>query len=331
MSTEVLYISAEESRALVSADDALRLVEQVCQWNAEGKEAWPPEPNIFTMRVPEPESLFRIKMAALTAIPVVGVRINAYSHMTGTIGTSQADNTRYVVLIDPETARPLAIVDEHWTYNLRTCASGLVALRHLTNKDAAIGGLLGAGQLATTCLEMLVKEFPLREVRVTSRRPESREAFAARMTQQLGQEITPYATAREVVEGADVIITCTSARQHLVPSAWLKEGSTLVALGQDELFPEVYRAADKAIVSDVEVVKEASDIRKLFDSGQFAVEDIWSDLAGIVSGRRPGRESRGERIVIRASGLVTQDVAMCHFVYQEAVRRGMGTRLPVGG
>jgi ornithine cyclodeaminase/alanine dehydrogenase-like protein (mu-crystallin family) len=177
---------------------------------------------------------------------------------------------------------------------------------------------------------MIVRERPVREVRVTSRRPESREAFAARMTERIGMTVTPYATAREVVEGADMVITCTSANTHLVPAEWLAEGSTICLLGQDELYPAAYRAVDKVIVSDVEVVKEATDVREVLRRGELTLEEIWSDLAGVVAGTKPGRQSARERIAIRASGLVSQDVAFSHFVYREAVRRGMGIRLPVG-
>jgi ornithine cyclodeaminase len=184
--------------------------------------------------------------------------------------------------------------------------------------------------LATTSLEMLIREFSLREIRVTSRRPESREAFAARMTERLGVPVVARESAREVVEGAEVVITCTSANSHLVEDGWLTEGVTLCVLGQHELYPAAYRAVDKVVVSDLDVVKEAADMRRMLEAGEFTEAEVWADLADVVTGRKPGRETPRERIVIRASGLVTQDVAMCHFVYQEAVRRGIGTRLPIG-
>jgi alanine dehydrogenase len=329
VAAEVLYVSGDETRALVGPGDALRLAEQVCHWHVQGQEAWP-EPNIMSLRLAEPQAAYRIKMAALTGIPVVGVRVTGYSFAPGGLGSGAPDNTRFVILSDPRTARPLAIVDEHWTYNLRTCASGILALRHLARPDSTVAGLLGAGQLATTCLEMLAREFSLREVRVTSRRPESREAFAARMADRLGVAVEARATAREVVDGTDVVISCTSANSHLIFDGWLEPGATLCALGQDEAHPSVYRSVDKVIVSDLEVVKEATDVRRILRNGEFSEQEVWADLATIVTGRKPGRESPSERILIRASGLVSQDVAMCHFVYQEALRRGLGTRLPVG-
>lgn len=330
MGTEVLYISAAETRALVNLTAATQLVEQVCHWSTEGEEVWPPEPNIFRLRHTDPGMYVKVKMVALTALPIVGVRLNGYPQVAGQTVSSAENNTRYVFLIDPETARPLAIVDEHWTYNLRTCASGIVALRHLANPGTTTVGMLGAGTLATTCLEMIVRERPVREIRVTSRRPESREAFAAQMTEKLGIPVRPYASAQEVVEGSGIVMTCTSAKTHLVHAEWLAPGATICLLGQDELYPDGFRMVDKVIVSDAEVVKEATDFREVLQRGELTMEEVWSDLASVVTGAKPGRESATERIAIRASGLVSQDVAFSHYVYQEAVKRGIGVRLPVG-
>jgi ornithine cyclodeaminase/alanine dehydrogenase-like protein (mu-crystallin family) len=326
---ECLYISADETRALVGPDDALRVAEQVCRWKVEEREVWP-KPDIFNLRLREPSATYRIKMAALTAVPIVGVRVTGYSGASHSHGSGAPDNTRFVVLSDPASARPLAIVDEHWTYILRTCASGVLGMRQLANPESSVLGIVGAGRVAATCLEMLAAAFPLRQVRVTSGTPESRATFCQQAAERFGLPVEARDTAREVAEGADLVLTATNAGANLIFDGWLKDGATLCCFGQHEAHPAVYRAVDKVVVSDFDVVREAPDVSAMIRDCAFSVDEIWSDLPDIVTACKPGRVSPRERILIRASGLVTQDVALCHFVYQQAVERGLGTRLPVG-
>ncbi len=325
---KVLYLSTDDTRRLLSFEDALRIVEEVFHWEAAGQVA-SPTPRIYTLRVSDYNANYRIKTAALTAIPVVGVRVTGYRATAGTSGSGDPENTRFVVLSDPSTGHPLAIVDEHWTYIVRTCSSAVLAVRYLARSDAAVAGIVGAGNMARICAQMLANLFPLKEIRVTSQRAESRERFAETLSAQLGIQANPYDSVRRVVEGADIVMTCTSARDPLVFGGWLEEGATLCGLGT-EIAAEVYRSADKIVVSDVDVVREAVDIREFMRAGEFSEEDIWADLASIVTGRKPGRESPEERIVIRASGLVSQDVAICHYIYEKAIKEGMGTWLPSG-
>ncbi len=319
---EVLYLSAPQTRELVTGEEALGVMEQVLRWQAAGQVTWP-EPNVFNLPMKQFNSGFRIKACSLDAVPVAGVRVTGF--VEGASGDT--DSTRYVILSDPRSGRPLAIVDEHYTYNLRTCAAAALALRRLARSESAIAGLVGAGAIAETSLELLGKLFPLAEVRVTSRRPESRAAFASRMSERLGLPVVARDTPREVVEGADLVVTCTSARRTLIYDGWLREGATLCALGWYEIDATVYRSVDKVVVSDWEVVVETPDVRDLVKAGRFSVEEVWADMASIVAGLKPGRESPRERILVRAVGLASQDVAICHHVYHRAVRQGVGTWL----
>jgi ornithine cyclodeaminase len=291
-----------------------------------------PHPSVLAYEVPEPSSRFRLKVATIPAIPVSGVRVTRWAAEGGPgAGSGGPYNTRFVVLSDPRTGFPLAVIDEHWTYNLRTSAAGMAAVRLLARPESRVVGLVGAGQIATTCAEMVSRMFRLQEVRVTSRRPETRQAFAARMSEQLGVRFEARDTVEETVRDADIVITASSANAVLIHDiGWLAPGSTICGLGTGEVSAQVYNAADKAIVSDYEVVQELPDVRGLLASGQVARETIWSDVAEIVAGSKTGRTSPDERIFVRAGGLVSQDVALCHLVYTRALERGLGTAFPVG-
>jgi ornithine cyclodeaminase/alanine dehydrogenase-like protein (mu-crystallin family) len=332
---DFLYISAEQSRDLVTSEEALEVVERVFRWHAEEGKVVVPSPSVLSYVLPEPESRYRLKVCALPAIPVAGVRVTGWALGEGRqgtgVGTGAPANTRFVVLTDPGTGHPLAIVDEHWTYNLRTSVAGMLAVRLLARTDSRVVALVGAGQIASTCAEMLARMFRLDQIRVTSLRPASRQAFAARLSDQLAVPFVVCDSVQEAAHGADIVVTASSANAViLADAAWLADGSTCCAIGVGEADPSVYRAVDKVVVSDYELVQEIPDVRSLLDSGRLSTADIWADITQILTGTKPGRESASERIFVRASGLVTQDVALCHLVYVRALERGVGTRLPVG-
>lgn len=326
---EVVYLTAAETEQLVSHESALAAAEQVFRWHASGEIAWP-EPNMFSLRLKSFSSAYRIKGCCLTAVPVVGIRVTGYHLDAHGGGSSAPDNTRYIILSDPNTGFPLAVVDEHWTYNLRTCASAVASIRQLARPESAVVGLIGAGALATTSLEMLASLFPLKSVRVTSRRAETREGFAARMTERTGVKVEPVASPEEGVRGADIVLCATSAEKTMVFDGWLAESAVLCTLGRYEVDAPVYRSVDKVVVDDWQVAQESPDVKALLRDGAFSAEEVYADMAAILSGAKPGRTSPSERILIRSDGLVTQDVAIVYSAYREALAQGIGARMRVG-
>ena len=329
MSATIVYLTANETRELLDLPTALELVEGVFRVHASGHIVWP-DPMVLGLRDTVHGSAYRIKACVLTDTPVAGVRVTGYHRDAHGGGSGDSHNTRFVILSDPRTGHPLAVIDEHWTYNLRTCASAVLAIKYLARKDSTTVGLVGAGSLADTCLRMLALLFPVTQVYVHSRRPESRGAFADKMRRELGIAVSAVDTPQEAAEPADILVTCTSASQLLIMNEWLQPGVTVATLGRFEIEGSAYRDVDKVVVDDWEVARESEDIRDLLQQGMFAHEDVYADMAAIVSGAKPGRASSAERILVRADGLVTQDVAICHYVYRRACEQGLGMTRIVG-
>ncbi|MDR7481279.1 MAG: ornithine cyclodeaminase family protein [Armatimonadota bacterium] len=329
MPVDVLYLSAAETRQVLDAAQAMHLVEQALRWQADGQIVWS-DPAVLNLQTRDPDSHYRLKGCYLRTVEAVGFRVTGFHvHPTGA-GSGAPDNTRFVILSDPRTGRPQAIIDEHWTYNVRTVAAAAVAARYLARRDSAVLGLVGSGQLATTGLVLLDSLFHFREVRVTSRRPESREGFAHRMRGQIGGELRPVDSPRDAVVGADLVVTCTSANTRLVEADWLERGVFVCALGRGELADAVYETADKIVMDSWQASQEAADVRGLVARGVLSRERLHAELGEIVAGLRPGREAPEERIVARIEGLASQDVAIAHWVVAEARCRHLGTIIPAG-
>lgn len=330
MQRTVLYLSDADVRRLLDMPRAIALVEEVCRMQAAGTIVWP-EPRMFTMRGRMLRSDYRVKACCLEEIPVGGVRAVGVHLAPDGSGSGASDNMRYVLLNDPATGIPLAVVDEHWSYALRTTAAGCVAAKYLARADAAVVGLLGVGNMGRASLLGLKDLFSLGEVRATSRRPETREKFALEMAEQLGLRVRPVATTEEAVRGADIVIAGTTAMETLVYEPWLRPGAFVCELGRSEIDAPVFRAVDKFLVDDWEQVFYSKDITELIKAGHLAREDLYGEVWEVVTGRKPGRERPEERMLVRIEGLVSQDVAIAHWLYRTALERGVGTPLPGPG
>src|SRR5829696_1616836 len=148
MPSNPIYLTARQCSELLTTDDVLAEIERVVSWDAAGRVRWPSPPNM-NMR-DRFENHYHLKACILDDISVAGFRLVSHN---ATDETSQ-DATRFVVLVDVESSRPLAFVD--------------------------------AGRLATTALEYYARLFRLHEVRIASRRPETRAALAARAGSRYG-------------------------------------------------------------------------------------------------------------------------------------------------
>jgi alanine dehydrogenase len=227
---------------------------------------------------------------------------------------------------------PLATIEASQLGQIRTGAASGVATKYLAREDASIVGVVGSGFQAETQLEAVANVRRLREVRVWSRKPERREEFARRMAGRLGIDVHPAATARECVEAPDIVITMTSSREPVLESPWIAPGSHINAAGSNwadrrELPSDlVLGRAGLIAVDSIEVAKlESGDLliplRDKPAAGFPAVE-----LSEIVAGHRPGRTSPDQITIFKSNGLAVEDIAVAGYIYEEALRRGLGQK-----
>jgi alanine dehydrogenase len=139
-------------------------------------------------------------------------------------------------------------------------------------------------------------------------------------------------TARECVEGADIVVTATSSKEPVLQAAWIAPGAHVNAAGSNwaerrELPTELIldRAAVIAVDS-VEVGKiESGDL--LIPARERGIETLPAvELSGIVTGRTAARSAAREITVFKSNGLAAEDIAVGGWVYEEVLRRGLGHR-----
>ena len=215
------------------------------------------------------------------------------------------------LLYDAETAKPLAQFEANHLGQIRTGAATGLAVDLLCPSMPLTVALIGAGFQARTQVQALRSVRQLREVRVWSRKQETREQFAADM------DAAVAASAADACEGADVIVTATYSKDPVVRLDDIGPGTLIVAMGgnmanRTEVPPEVVRAA-RIIVDDVDQCK--------IEAGELLLADIdWSSvesLGSIASGNRKAGDSR-RLSLFKSVGIALEDVAAAAYVYEAA-------------
>ena len=219
-------------------------------------------------------------------------------------------------------------MDEHWTYGIRSTAAATLACKWLAPAAPRILGLVGVGAMGTNALRCLSRLYRFDEIRCTSRRRETREAFATKWSAALGTAVRPCDSVEEVVRGADIAVGGTTSSDIMVREPWLKPGSLFISLARRELDPDGWARMDKVVLDSWDMNMRMPVFASMVEKGQFRKESLYAEIQELVAGVKPGRTSPEERILIHTTGLVAQDIALAHYLYVRARETGRGIVLP---
>lgn len=236
-------------------------------------------------------------------------------------------------LFDAKSGRALAIIEADLLGMMRTGATGAVAARELARKDARVAAIIGAGWQARGQLEALCITHRLDELRVHARNPDRLHEFCREMGERVASPVRAIGSAREAVDGADIVVTVTTSREPVLEGAWLAPGVHINAAGSNaltrrELDAGVFKRADLVCVDSREVaLREAGDLLPLLESGRLG-ERALVELGEILAGFRAGRSAADQITVFESQGMAVQDLAVGAEVLRRAQREGVGTELP---
>jgi ornithine cyclodeaminase/alanine dehydrogenase-like protein (mu-crystallin family) len=325
---DLLFVPYQDSLDLLTVDDAMRICEEVYRMLARGTVEHS-KPASFKLDVAEDfNNHWHVKAALLKEIPTTGVRLYNYydDGKRNTVGALEC--ARYVFLSDPHTGQGLAMVDEHWSYGIRSAAASTLACKWLAPDTPHVLGLVGIGAMGTNALRCLTTLFRFDEIRCTSRRRETREAFAQRWSSALGVPVRACDTVEEVVRGADLAVGGTTSSDVMTREEWLKPGSLFISLARRELDPDGWKRMDKIVLDSWDMNMRMPVFSSMVEKGQIAREQVYAEIQEVVAGSRAGRTSKDERILIHTTGLVAHDIALAHHVFVRAKEQGRGICLP---
>lgn len=325
---QVRILTQREVARLADVRIAIRAARQTFKDLARGRAQMPPK---LYLTLPRGDD-FRAMPAAVASPPGCGVKwvnVHVRNPRRG-LPTVMA----VIVLNDPATGVPLAVMDGLWITKLRTAAVAAVAADALARRDSCDVGLIGCGAQADAQILALAAVRRLRQVRVWGYARGEAAAFCARMRRQLRRvRWTPVATLREAAGAVDILVTLTPSRRPLVRRAWVRPGTHINAIGADapgkqELDPALLRAA-RVIVDDHEQARHAGEINVPVRQGQYDPRRVVGTLGEILLRRRPGRRTRSDITVFDSTGLAVHDVSLGMAVLRRAQRAGVGRLLPL--
>ncbi len=260
--------------------------------------------------------------------PVAGIKWIGSRHDNARLGLDRA--SALVVLNDPETHFPVAVLEGGLISLWRTAAVTVLAARHLARPHFRSVAVVGCGPVGTLQVRGLLEHATsVTEVRLFDLRPEAAEtlaAAAARRFPDVAFRVMP--SAEKALHGAEVVVTATIAASPWLPPEWLAPGSFLSNVSLMDAFPEVLLEVDKVVVDDWDQCnREGKVIHRLVSEGRFSRTDVHAELGQVLVGDRPGREDADERIALNPMGMAVEDVACAQAVRDRALDAGIGTWL----
>ncbi|MHC6224080.1 ornithine cyclodeaminase family protein [Pseudomonas sp. X10] len=235
-------------------------------------------------------------------------------------------------LLDPATGVPKAILDASVITDMRTGAVTALGAKYLANPQSKVLAHIGARGTAYWNVRLLDHLFDFEEIRVHSRRHESREAFAERLRRDLGKPVTVTEDWESAVRGADIVVEASRLErpEPILRTEWIKPGAFVVPYGtMSAVELSLTDIMDKLVVDDWGQCKggQFGALRAHVDAGKLTEQTLHAELGQIVAGLKSARQSPLETILFWHRGLSLSDIALGHALLQKAKRLGIGQRL----
>ena len=320
---EILYLSRRDIEDLaLDIGEIIEAIDQMFREKGESRVEMPPKPGIHT----QPDAFIHAMPAYIPSLGAAGMK-----WISGYPGNQQR-GLPYIngllILNDPETGIPLALMDATWITAKRTGAATAIAARYLARPDSARAGIVACGVQGRSNLEALSRLFAFERVKVYDLKAEIAAEFAAEMGAQLQLEIEPVKTAAEAVMGMDIVVTSGPILKNPsppIPAGWLAPGAFASPVDFDSYWRgEAFAEADKIATDDKD------QLAYYRSAGYFRdTPEPYADLGEIVCGKKHGRQAEEERIISINLGLALEDMATAILVYRAALEKGVGQRLPL--
>jgi ornithine cyclodeaminase len=326
---DIRYLNHADVQALGMTDaEILGAVEEGVRAQGRGEAVVEPRMHL----VPEKDypghfNVLRgyIRPLGLAGVKVVGDFLENYKR-------GLPSELALLTLFDPKSGAPVAIMDASDITDMRTGALTAIGARHLARKDASVLGHIGARGTAYWNVRLLDSLFHFHEIRVHSRRPESRNAFAARLEKDLDRKIVVAPDWESCVRGADIVVEASRLErpEPLLKTAWIAKGACVIPYGtMSAVELSLTDIMNKIVVDDwgQASIGPFGALRAHVDSGRLSERNLHAELGEISAGRKPGRERADETILFWHRGLSISDIALGAAMLKKAISMGIGQNL----
>ena len=319
MDSPPLWITESDVTGMISLPDAIEALERTLLMEAAGQAANMPKAHLM--------------VAANDAMHAIGAAVPG----AGLCGTKTWVNVggksqTVLVLFSLEDGRLRAIIEATALGQMRTAAMTGVGTRRMAPKEADVLAVIGSGKQALPKVAACAAVRDIRHVRVFSRRPDAREAFAERVREDLGLDVIAAASLEEAVADASIITLITNATEPFLTSAMVAPGAHINAMGaivpaRIEFTQDIFPRCGMIVVDTITGVRELSaEFREQFGDDQAAWESVRPISQVIAEGAM--RPEGCDLTLFKAMGMGISDLALGIEVLARAEAQGHKTTLP---
>ena len=261
---------------------------------------------------------FAIKSGKDSGNEVVGFKCGTYWAGNNDKGLPAHGST--ILLLDPETGFPGALVAASYLNGFRTAAANAVAVSFLARSDASVLGVIGAGHQAEQEIRAVSEVRDLSLIKISTRSGK-RERWIADRLQDINVEIR-FTSAEEAVRDSDLVTTVTPSESALVRDEWVGAGTHISAMGADDVGKHELDAAILKRASLFADYPEQSivigEFQHAYKDGLINSADEICALGMVTLGKSPGRNSDTEITVFDSSGIAIQDLMAAGAIFAAA-------------
>ena len=306
--------------------DAIDCVEQALGALAQKNVVMPP---ILHLAIEQYNGEVDVKTAYVPGIDSFAIKISPGFFDNPKLGIPSLNGL--MVLFSAKTGLVEALLlDNGYLTEVRTAAAGGVAAKWLARESANNAGILGCGTQARLQLEALTLVRPINTAKVWARRYEQAQEVAGELSNKLKIPVHPVREKRQAIEESDIVVTATPSREPLIEADWLTPGQHITAMGSDadyknELAPAVVAPPHRYICDRVSQCAAYGELHHAIETNVVDVNAEWPEIAQVITGAVPGRQSDEEITVADLTGTGVQDTGIATFAHARCIAAGVGS------
>lgn len=235
-----------------------------------------------------------------------------------------------IILNDPETNYPIAVMEASLISSMRTAAVSVIAAQKLAKKGFEALTIIGCGLIGDRQLQSMLEQFDhIKQVYVFDQCEKASANFIEKWAEARPDiHFVQATTAKEAVENGEVVITCTVTDKPYIEYDWIQKGTFISNISIMDIKKDVFTQADKVLVDDwSQANREKKTINQLVLEGRFSREALHAELGELLTGAKPGRENDDEIILLNPMGMAIEDISSAYYIYKEAKQQQIGTIL----
>jgi alanine dehydrogenase len=329
-SIDITYLNGPDVAALnLTNDEILNAVEAAL--DAQGRGETVIEPRMHLIPESSAKGHFNVLRGFIKPLHVAGVKV--VSDFVDNYKVGLPSEMAMLNLFDPDTGKPLAVIDATAITDMRTGAVTALGAKYMARKNSRVLAQIGARGTAYWNVRLLDHLFDFDEIRVHSRREESRNAFGEKLSRDLGKPVRVMTDWESTVRDADIIVEASRLPEPkpMLMTEWIKKSAFVVPYGtMSAVELSLTDIMDKMVVDHWGQCRKGlpfGALRAHVDSDRLNEDNLHAELGQIVAGVKPGREKESETILFWHRGLSTTDIALGHALLTKARAQGIGQTL----